>query len=89
MTDVSLNDNANVRKRLNENIYTPGVLRLERQGGGIPMDMFWGSGFERIAREGCRLAQVGVGYGWVTHRRITHHPQGLPRLHALRLHASM
>ena len=29
----SLNDNANVRKCLNENIYTPGVFDLELKGG--------------------------------------------------------
>ena len=33
--DVSLNDNTNVRNCLNENIYTPGVLRLEMEGGGV------------------------------------------------------
>ena len=31
--NVSLNDNENVRKCLNKNIYTPGVSDLEMKGG--------------------------------------------------------
>lgn len=36
----SLNANTNVRNTFSENIYTPGVFDLERQGGGVLWEIF-------------------------------------------------
>ena len=58
--------NTNVRKCLNENIYTPGVFDLEMKGGCF-WGMFWKCGLERNRRRGVDSRQVGVGGGWVAH----------------------
>jgi len=80
ITFVSLNDNTNVRNCLNENIYTPGVFDLEKEGG-VFLGLDWESGLERIAREGCHRTQVGGGHGWVT----PSHASRIVRLHVYTL----
>ena len=59
----SLNANTNVRNTFSENIYTPGGLGLEKEGGCSVGDI-WESGLERIRGRGVMSCQVGVGYGW-------------------------
>ena len=55
---LSLNANTNVRNTFSENIYTPGVLGLERQGG-LSCGMYLGVWIRAYTREGCRLATSG------------------------------
>jgi len=49
---LSLNANTNVRNTYFENIYTPGGGRLEKEGGGFPVECIWESGLERIRGRG-------------------------------------
>lgn len=70
---MSLNDNENVRKCLNENIYRVGGLDLVWIGGGVSMEDVWMSGLERNRRAGGRQPTWGVRSGWVTHIHAHQH----------------
>ena len=55
---LSLNANTNVRNTFSENIYTPGGLGLEMEGG-VFCGNVWGEWNRAYTREGCHVVSSG------------------------------
>ena len=90
VTFSSLNASANVRKGFKQNIYTPGVCVLERDGGGwdatvtaVVGDVIGGVDHSAVHGGGgkCQIRGYGVRQGRATPAQHTHTPFTRNRLH--------